>query len=391
MNPAFDGRRISLGLLVIVLSLLLFAPTSYSHAYLRSADALSDFYQHMKWAISLQKHGADSIPAFVLAHSGWESLLVFLNDRFGISFNLAAFISALSFSVLAVFILFLWFYPSLLKTGKQIWVSVVIILGVSIAAPVSLLWPLDKLLYLGYVGNATYHSPTMLFLKPFAVLQFVYAYHCFSDTKPIKVWHMMAAAIVSLLSTFVKPSLAICILPALFILAAYRLLQKKYVNSAALIFGIGLPTILVLIWQFFVTYLAQESDGIQFVPFGVMGAFSNYLGLKFLLSILFPLAVLLFYFKQAMQDTRMILAWLIFVFGIIFTYFFAENSRFMEGNFAWSGEIAMVLLFMISTLFCLEAFPKSKLQKWTLSLLWSSHVAFGIVYYVTCVLNQPYY
>ncbi len=389
--PAFNGKKIFLGFLLIGLAVLLFAPTSYSHAYIRSADALSDFYQHMKWAISLLRYGTGSIPAFVLAHSGWEWLLISLHYLFGVSFHFAGFIGALFFSTLTVFILFLWYWPVLLKTNQPVWKSAVIILGVSIAAPVSLLWPVDKLLYLGYIGINTYHSPTMLFLKPFAVLQFIYAYHCFVDAYPLKRWQIIAAAIISLLSTFVKPSLAICMLPALGIAAAYQLLQKRYVNVPALIFGIGLPTSLVLAWQFFVTYQAKEAGSIQFVPFGVMRAFSDYLGLKYLLSILLPLAVLLLYFKQALKDTRMILGWLIFLFGLMFTYFFAESSRFMEGNFSWSGEIALLLLFMVSTLFYLEVFPKSNFQKWTLSGLWSSHVLFGIVYYVNCVLDQPYY
>lgn len=391
LNLAFDKKKIFPGFLLIILSILLFVPTSYSHAYTRSADSLSDFYQHMKWAMSLQKHGAGSIPAFALAHSGWEWLLVFLNSVLGISFNFAGFIAALFFSVLSVFILFLWYWPVLSKTNRPVWKILVILLGVSIAAPLSLLWPFDKLLYLGYIGITTYHSPTMLFLKPFAVLQFIYAYHCFGNIYPLKGRQIIFAAIVSLLSTFAKPSLAICVLPALSIVSVYWLLQKRYVNIPALIFGIGLPTLFVLVWQFFVVYLVNDADGIQFVPFGVMRAFSGYLGLKFFLSIVFPLAVLLLYFKQAMKDTRMILGWLIFLFGLLFTYFFAENSRFMEGNFAWSSEIALVLLFMVSTLFCLEVFQKSKIQKWTLSVLWSSHVIFGIVYYVYCVFNQPYY
>ena len=226
---SFIGRKkIFLGFLLVGLAVILFAPTSYSHAYTRSTDALSDFYQHAKWAISLEKHGVGSIPAFVRNHSGWELLLIFLHSLFGISFNAAGFIGALFFSVLTVFILFLWYWPVLQRTNQSVWKSAVVILGVSIAVPIGLLWSLDKLLYIGYVGITTYHSPTMLFLKPFALLQFIYAYHCFKDNYPIKKWHIVAVAISSLLSTFVKPSLAICILPALFSLAAYRLLQKKF-------------------------------------------------------------------------------------------------------------------------------------------------------------------
>lgn len=379
-------------ILMFVLALLSFAPIAYSHTFIKTTDDVTDFNQHMLWAISLDQNGADSIPPYVLAHSGWQLLLVFLATMLGISFNLAGFLAVVLLSGSTVLILSRWYFPAILKAGQPLWVGAAMILGVAVAAPVGLLWFLDHLMYLGYIGITTYHNPTMIFLRPFAFLQFIYAYHCFYVERSLTRWQIVAGAFVSILAAFIKPSLAICILPALAAVIFLRWIQRKYVNLAALGFGVLLPTVFVLIWQFLLSYYENETGAVEFLPFAVMSAYSGYLGWKFLLSALFPIAVLVVFFKQAIGDVRMVLGWSIFVFGMVFTYLFAESGpRFVDGNFAWSGEIALTLLFAISTLFCLEISPKAPIVRWTLSLIWSLHILFGIAYYLFCLLGNSYY
>jgi hypothetical protein len=379
-------------LLLFVLTLAIFVPMGYSHTFIKTTDYLTDFHQHMLWAISLDQNGTGSIPAYILAHSGWQILLVFLTRLLGISFNVAGFLAVIFLSELTVFILLWWYFPALSNADRALWKGAVAILGVSIAAPVSALWFLDHLMYLGYIGITSYHNPTMILLKPFAILQFIYAYCCFYENNPLKGWQVAAGGFISILATFIKPSLAICILPALGVIVVLRLIQKKYVNLVGLLFGIGLPTLFILGWQFLLSYYENETGGIRFLPFSVMSAYSGYLVVKFLLSILFPFAVVAIFFREAIRDIRMGLGWTIFAFGMIFTYCFAESGpRFLDGNFAWSGEIAMLLLFAISTLFCLENSLKTRLQKQTLSLIWILHVFCGVVYYLFCLFNYPYY
>ncbi|MBI5297343.1 MAG: hypothetical protein HY869_17835 [Chloroflexi bacterium] len=388
----FIGTREKLTLLLtlMTLGLALIVPAAYSHTYLRDADALSDYYQHLRWAKALQQHGPDGIPAFVQAHSAWERLLVFLNQTLGLSFEGAGFVATVAFAELTLLVLVCWYWTALAKGHVPAWKVMLAALGVGMAAPVSLLWPLDGLLYLGYIGMNVYHSPTMFLLKPLAILQFMYALCCFSEEHRPYLWQVAATALLSALGTFIKPSLAICILPALVFYAAYRLWRKAYVHTLALFFGVGLPTALVLAWQFGVTYYANEAGGIGLLPFGVMGAFSNYLGLKFLLSILFPLSVSILFFKQARGDVRLVLGWLVFLFGAVFTYFFAENERLLEGNFIWSGQITLLLLFAVSTLFYLEVPKRTQFERRFPALLWALHIVSGVVYYVVCVLGNPY-
>jgi hypothetical protein len=127
------------------------------------------------------------------------------------------------------------------------------------------------------------------------------------------------------------------------------------------------------------------------MPFGVMKMYSNYLLPKLVASILFPLFVSLVYIRRAVLDIRMILGWLIFLFGAFITYFFAETGqRFYDGNFGWSGEIALVILFITSTLFYLETPSVHPLGDITLKIIWASHVVFGIAYYFYFLSTKLY-
>jgi hypothetical protein len=152
-----------------------------------------------------------------------------------------------------------------------------------------------------------------------------------------------------------------------------------------------IPVIGMLVWQFVTVYVNDESVGIAFIPLGVMGVYSRYLLPKFVVSILFPLSVSILYIKRALLDVRMMLSWLIFLFGALFTYFFAETGqRFYDGNFGWSGEIALVVLFITSTLFYVEAPKGDRYRDILLRTVWAGHVLFGIAYYFYCLFATTY-
>lgn len=385
-NNAF--KKWSSYFVLFVLVLIFFSPIYYLNAYDKSS---SDFPLHALYAADLKEKGVASLPAFTIAHSAWQYLLVFVHWMTGFTFQKSGFLVAVLATEISTLVLFLWFWPVFTNKQFSMWKSLIVIFGVSIAAPITLLSKMDYLMYLGYIGITTYHSPTIILLKPFALLQFILAYKCFDSVAPLKKSQVLFAGVVSLAAAYIKPSLAICILPALGVFAIYRLTQKKYVNLFGLIFGFGVPSVLLLVWQFLVTYYANDTGSIMFFPLGVMSTYSNYLFLKLFLSIFFPLLILAVYFKQVKLDDRMLIAWLTFGFGAFFTYFFAEGGvRIMDGNFGWSGEISLMILFIVSTLFYLEV-PRK--QAWVNAIVqtsWLLHIVFGVAYYFYCIYNGTY-
>jgi uncharacterized membrane protein len=199
------------------------------------------------------------------------------------------------------------------------------------------------------------------------------------------------AALITLLATFAKPSFAICLLPAIGLLAGYRLLKKQPINRRLLLLGFIVPSVVLLAWQFVETYGSPQESGILFYPFGVMAAYSDWLFIKFLLSILFPLLAAVLYWREAARDLRITLAWLAFLLSAFYTYFLAEGPpRTLDGNFLWSSEIALLVLFCVSTLFLLERARLPRRKVVGSGLAWLSHVAFGVMYYWHVLVTQKY-
>jgi hypothetical protein len=229
---------------------------------------------------------------------------------------------------------------------------IALVLSLMLVMPIPLFMWFDHLLYIGYIGINVYHNPTIVALKPFAVLTFYYAANAFTCTSKASLGTIAGAATVTVLSSLAKPSYLICLLPALVVYVIYQYLRHNKPDMRLLGAGIFVPAIFVLLAQFLITY-GDSKGGILFAPFQVMGMRSDYLTEKFLLSIAFPLVTYLCFFQDARQNRRLNLCWLVFFFGTAFTYLLMEESRASAGNFAWSGQICLFLLFVESTFFLL--------------------------------------
>jgi hypothetical protein len=217
-------------------------------------------------------------------------------------------------------------------------------------------WAEGKL-YWGYLMPNIYLNPTYTILKPLALLLFIYIAGAFSTAphfrSPIVV---LIALVLTILSGMAKPNYAMAFLPVLGLTALYRGHRRQRVNWALLIIGILLPATITLAVQTFALSSSSVSGGqIAFQPFylftlrGITGLLP-----KFLLSILFPLAVYSLYFKRANRDIGLNLAWLIFAVGAFYSYTLIETERVGDGNFVWSGQITLAVLFIVSTTFFLR-------------------------------------
>lgn len=272
-----------------------------------------------------------------------------------------------------------------------------------LAAPVAILFPLDNHLYLGYISTNVFHNPTILLLKPLALLSFGYGVTALDNNKTPLKQSWLLCAIMTIACALTKPSFTICILPAMASLSLYRLFSKEPLNRTLLLSGFFLPAILVLVLQFRMTYGADQLQGVYsgssqiiFAPLAVMQSYSSWLFAKLLLSLTFPLALLLCYFRSATRDTGLLLAWLAFLFGAAYTYLLAESGpRMFQGNFSWSGQITLFILFVYSAMFLFSrdcSGGNGERKKFYLcngALL--LHLAFGIVFYLSEYLHTERY
>jgi hypothetical protein len=367
---------------LLVVSTILFLPMFYSQIYL---SARSDFVTHILWAQNIFAF-PQKVPTYVYVHSGWQMMVAVLHGILGHSWNFSALIVTLGSELFTVGILY-W----LLRKKLNPWLAGALALGLNIIAPLLFLYPIDHQTYYGYIYFNPYHNPTLLLLKPFAILVIVFTVQAL-EGKYASWQKILLAAVVSVIGAFAKPNYVLCLLPAAGILALIRLWKKKAVDWKQLILGITLPPVLLILWQFILTYTSAGSDNshILFAPFAVMHKLSGYLLIKLLLSILFPLVVAIIYRKEIFKDTKMQLAWLGFGFGAFFAYFMAESGiRFSDGNFLWSAEISLFILYICSVLFLTEkGLPLNRQSsKWILLGIGCLNIVFGVLYFAFLLVN----
>ena len=181
----------------------------------------------------------------------------------------------------------------------------------------------------------------------------------------------------------------------------YELIASRKIRWG-LVLGAVLPAIPVLLFQYvgFFTGAAEAvpaeslqgpefaSSSVIFAPFAVFltrEPNALLLGVKFLLAIAFPLVMYLSDFSRWRKNKLLNLAWVAFIFGAIFSYFFAEGGeRLTHGNFVWSGQIGLFLLLMVSMLAYVQWWREEKpsssgfLLSGTLLLL---HLVSGVIWH----------
>jgi hypothetical protein len=341
----------------------------------------NDYPAHIRFALIWDETGYLLSPHF-LYHRLFLLVRAALNN------------SALAASILAIlcYLCLGWIVIVLLNRVlfgvRRGWIAAVAVTVILLlVTPINLLTLKEHNLYWGYISIHTYHNPTILLLNPLALVVFLFAVRIF-DSHRASLKTVFVCGIVAALTIMAKPSYAICLLPALAILTAFSLLRKRAIDWGLLV-GIALPTMIVLVWQYLYVDVYGRG-GFTFAPFQVMRAYSpDGLLPKFLLSLLFPLCVLVSYFKQARTNLTIQLAWLAFALGAFYSYFMAETILWQDANFLWSGQISLLILFIISTHFWLAqnvTLLSARQISWKFGLcatVLALHVASGIAFYVS--------
>lgn len=371
--------------LLCLVSAAIFLPMNYTMVY---SHPHNDYKDHIQFARQL--NNGQPMPAHIAAHPAWQYSLVFMTRLFNISLENSAVIVQTGFDLALVTILFAWL-KNALPQMKPFWVGA-ISLGCAIAAPLMILAVGDHLLYLGYIGISSYHNPTIIMLRPAAVLIFIYSIGLV-EGKRFSGRHIPVSAFLVVVSALAKPNLLVCLLPALGILLLVRMIKHEGLDWRFTVLGIFLPAVCVLAWQFLATYAGGET-GFEFAPLAVMQGYSGALLAKLLLSIWFPLLVIISYWKTVWQDKSMLLAVLTFFFGAAYTYLLSEGSaRFQDGNWGWSGEIALLLLFVVSIIFLFKHRSDTQptwLWKVVFVMGFVPHVVAGMLYYIYVLVSGTF-
>ncbi len=381
---------------ILILALVVVAISFPIYYYRINYPVDSDFGLHMLFTRYMIRGEFNRIPEHNLAHPGLQLILsasYWLTIRkLPIGFMLAAWMSVAQ--IVTAVVLYYW-----LKSGDQDnrkRLRAFFAISLTMIAPITLMTFYDGFFYFGYITLVNFHNPTVILVRPLALLSFMLLTRSMEKQSSSKLILFHAGLVV--LSALVKPSYLVCILPAFILLSVWQLLiHHKYVDMRMLILGLLIPAGFVLAAQWSITYFTGgDEGGISILPLEVESHFSGYLLPKFLLSIMFPLSVLVFNLHALRQNSSVKLAWLGFLFGIAQMYLLAENgNRLYDGNFRWGAQIMSFLLFSASVRWIMSALRGNagnwKYSKLPVTMAYLAHLLAGITYYIRSFVLKTYF
>jgi hypothetical protein len=347
----------------------------------------NDYPAHIKSAIALEETGQFDRPRPQFLY---HISLILLNRLIPSKYDaVAATLLSLICYVAVGMIIFRLINPLFSRTKPRIRVVVPVLLTLALmlVGPVNILTWQQQNLYLGYFVPYSYHNPTVILLRPFALILFLLGLRAFADLKANSRL-IVLAAVFAVLSTIAKPNYGIALIPALILFTLYFLYRKFYFNWR-LLAALILPIIAVLGWQY-IFYHDQGMGGFEFAPLKIVLYFSqSNLLVEFLLSIIFPVAVYGFYFQKARHSLSLNLAWLVFGFAVLYAYLLAEKTDWTDGNFLWGIEVALMILFVFSAIFFIQLIiAESPVRRWSWQVIactfvFALHLVGGVIFYIS--------
>lgn len=262
---------------------------------------------------------------------------------------------------------------------------ILLVLALLILAPPSLLTPDNA--YFGYLHPYVYHNPTMLPLRPLAWLTLLGTAklcHAPKDWRRLALWAALAGLILA--GIWAKPSFALAFLPALLAFGLLRSALRQPFDGLGALLGLLLPAAALLAWQ----SVSYSGAALGWRPLEVFNLWAYHynplanqqLALKALLSLAFPLAVLLTDRRAVVRAPLMQLAWLTFLAAAGQTYLFNDLAHPVDGNLIWNGQIAVFALLMASALHAAQRWHDWKVgPRGLVALAFSLHLMGGLWWY----------
>ncbi len=327
-----------------LLILTLAALAVFTPLFDRVVREMSDHIAHIVWTRELLVGNVNII------HVVFHGMLMGVHALGLFDWDTAAVVVMLICYVGMALISYRWLHPAALHPV----LALVGAFAVLVITPITVFTWATNNHYLGYVGINVFHNPTMIVLRLFGLVTFIVALRALEGRLRFSVPTLIGVILLVVLTMFAKPNFALDLLPALVVFLVVRFWRTRERTGLWLIvFGILVPMLILLPLQYVAQYTLiplAAPGGVIFAPLGTVLEHEprlEWLALKFALSIAFPVVITLLYPRPMFADKAMLLGWLVFLAGAAQMYFFAESGdRFSDGNFWWSAQIGLFVLFV---------------------------------------------
>lgn len=206
--------------------------------------------------------------------------------------------------------------------------------------------------YIGMESANIWHNSTYIVMKPLALLciiLYVDLMETYQETLSFRKWLLFSMTLV--ICTGVKPSFLVAFAPMMAIFLLVDLI-KGIPFRKIFLFGLAVvPSLLVILLQNAVLFGGNTGNGWEIRPGYALSMHSGYPLIAAVLSILFPLAVLVWNVKKLKINRWISFAWLMAFVGFVEVFLLCETGgRALDGNFMWGYSFAILMIFVVSVL-----------------------------------------
>lgn len=257
---------------------------------------------------------------------------------------------------------------------------------------------------MGLQSGSMWHNDTYLGMRVFGVLVLLlYFRHQESYKETFKGRQWLAFAAAFFLANFMKPNFLLCFAPVMGILLLRDLLKSKGKDFRAVFwFGLAvIPSLGILIFQSIRLFGEGTNGGsIAFSVAYILRLRNAHPICSILQSAAFPLAVLLFNWRELKKDRIYATSWMIWLCGFLEFLFLNQTGECQnDGNLTWGYSFCLTLIFAVSAakLYQVAAKPSKDGKAFCFGwknticlvlLLW--HLFCGLQFFAQLLTGLPY-
>lgn len=210
---------------------------------------------------------------------------------------------------------------------------------------------LSSNMYLGKLAPNVWHNSTTIASMPFIILLMIQTFNYFKRDS-IELRNIIFMAITGVIILLIKPSFLFAFIPALplYLLIRHQFAKKTYVAIALSAFFF-----LFIIVEYYFVYIVDvyhlagyDKTTLGIDLFSFWNFFSENIPLDALLSLVFPVSVLIAYKEQLKNDEILKFTWILLGFAYLVSILFTEIERPAFGNFSWQVIMVQYLLYAVS-------------------------------------------
>ena len=216
--------------------------------------------------------------------------------------------------------------------------------------------------YMGMHTASIWHNSTYLMMKWMGLWTLLIYFNIekdFSKKLTKKSYALFTVALT--LTTAAKPNFILAVAPVMLVFLIIDLVKKSAPAGKLLLFATSvIPSFLIMFLQNRALYdVNNGSNHIVIAPGRAMGVHASNILAVSVLSILFPLMVLLWHGKELFKNRVLLFAWMSAGVGFLQYFLFSEfGARDMDANFSWGYAFTIILIFGISLILWIDDMKK---------------------------------